>query len=127
MTFVFIDSFRSALVQVNEFAVIKSHEVQDGCMEIVDVQSIFYRVQTNVIGRAVSVSGADSSTGHPHGEAGGIVIAAVALLAHRSPTELAPPHDQRLIQKSALPQIGQQTGYREIHLPAHRRMILFDA
>ena len=53
-----------------------------------------------------------AAAGHPHGEAVGVVVAAVALLAHRRAAELAAPDDQRLVEQAAALQVVQQAGDR---------------
>ena len=57
----------------------------------------------------------ESPAGHPHGEAIGVVVAAVTLLGHRCATELAAPDDECVVKQPAPFQVFEQTGDRPVH------------
>ena len=57
-----------------ELGVVNAQAVQDGCMEVVDVDGIFGDVVAEFIGRAVCNSGLNSAAGQPIGEDVRIVI-----------------------------------------------------
>src|SRR5262249_12843457 len=62
------------------------------------------------VSRAVNRTWFDSATGHPHGEAVGIVVAAGAAFAHRSAAEFAAPDYERAIQQTAALQVFEKAG-----------------
>ena len=82
----------------DRFVVVESEQMQNRRVEIVYVQAILDCVQTNLVGRANGLAAFHSATRHPHRKAVGIVVAAVAFFAHRSPSKLAAPNHERLIQ-----------------------------
>ena len=59
------------------------------------------RVQADLVGRAVGHAALDAAAGHPDREAVGVVVAAVAALAHRRAAELAAPDHQRRVEQAA--------------------------
>src|SRR5690606_38060729 len=59
-----VDAFRTALMHVDELLVVEAHQVQDRRMQVVDVQAVFDSMQTDFVGRSVSVAGADAAAGH---------------------------------------------------------------
>src|SRR5690348_8933262 len=62
------------------------------------------------VGGAVAVSAFDAAAGHPHGEAAGVVIAAVVALAVGGAAELAAPDDQGVLEHVALLEVGEESG-----------------
>ena len=76
--------------------------VQDRRVDVANVQPVFDRVQADFVGGADRLPASDAAAGHPHGEAGRVVVAAVALFAHRRAAELAAPDDERLVEQAAL-------------------------
>src|SRR5579875_367292 len=97
--------FLAAVVQQCELAVIESETVQDGSVDVVDMDAIFDGIKPDNVGGAVGDSAFDAAAGHPHGKAKRIVIAAVAAFAHRCPAKLASPYNQRRIEQAATLQI----------------------
>ena len=65
-----------------------------------------------------TMPGLDAAAGHPHGEAVGVVVAAVAFLRHRRAAELAAPDDQGLVEQAAALQVLEQAGDRLVHRAA---------
>ena len=57
--------------------------------------------EAEVVGAADGVAGFHAAAGHPHGEAGGVVVAAIAFLAHGGAAELAAPDDEGFIEQAA--------------------------
>jgi hypothetical protein len=82
-----------AAVAVRQLLVIEPHEVEDGGVQVVDVHLAVDGGAAVLIGLAVAESLLDAAAGHPHGEAGGIVVAAVTVLAAGGAAELAAPDD----------------------------------
>ena len=60
--------------------------------------------------RAEGEAALDPAAGQEHAEAVGVVVAAVGLLAHRGPAELAAPDDQGLVEQPPALQVGDQGG-----------------
>ena len=82
---------RPAMVFESESFVIESHEVEYGGVQVVDVDLAFNAVVAEVVGHAVCDAPLHTASGHPHGEAVMIVLAAIAVLCVRRATELAAP------------------------------------
>ncbi len=98
---VHVDAFGAAFVGVHEAGVVDAHEVENGGVQVVDVQLVLDGAEAEVVGGADGGAGFDATARHPHREAGRIVVAAVAFLAHRRAAELTAPDDERLIEKAA--------------------------
>ena len=98
VAFVQVDPLGPSLVHVDDLGMIETKHRHDRGMDIMDVQLVFGGVETEFIGGADGLSSSRSTAGHPHGEAGGIVIAAVTFFAHGSASELATPDDQSFIK-----------------------------
>lgn len=64
-------------VTKSQLRVIEAQQLQESRMKIVDVDRVFYRLETKIIGRAVNISSAHTATRQPHCEAVMIVIATV--------------------------------------------------
>jgi hypothetical protein len=93
--FVLGRTFRAALVRVNQIPVVQTDQMQDRRMQIVHMQSIFDRMESDLVGAADGLSASDSTSGHPHGKAVGVVIATVSFFAHGCTTEFPTPDHQR--------------------------------
>ena len=102
----------AAAEAVGQPLVIHAQEMQDRRVQVVDLDLVFDGVITVVVGGAVDRAALDSAAGHPHGEAIGVVVAAVGPLGHRGAAELAAPDDQGAIEQAAGLQVGEQAGDR---------------
>ena len=86
--------------------------MQDGRVQIVDVNLVLDGVVSEFIRGAVDDAGLEAAAGHPHREAERIVIAAdflcvhIALRAWRT-AELAAAEHDRLVEQSAALQVLQ--------------------
>ena len=118
MAFIEIDPFGASLVHIDDFGVIETEQTKDRGMQIVDVNLVFDRMQTEFVGFADDLSAFYASTGHPHGETSRVVVPPVSFLAHRRTPEFSTPDDQRLVQKAAGLEVGDETDYGQIDLPA---------
>src|SRR5688572_20526822 len=94
--------FLPAVVQECQFAMADAEQVQDGGVDSADVHGVLGRVQAEFVGGAESEAAFDAAASHEHGEAVGIVIAAVAALAHRCSAKLSAPDYQGAIQQTAV-------------------------
>lgn len=79
-------------------------------MKVVDVQAILHGVKSEFIGCTDGLPASDAPTGHPHREAGGIVVTAVAFLAHGCATELASPHHEGLFEETSGVKVFEKAG-----------------
>ena len=91
----------AAGVAVGELFVIDAEQVEDGGVEVVDVHSIFNGVESDFVSGADDLSALDASAGHPHGEAGGVVVASVTFFGHGGAAKFSSPDDQCIVQKSS--------------------------
>ena len=80
------------LVFVNKAHVIEAHKVKDGCVKVMNVEFVFDGTKAEFIRCANGLAAFDASARHPHGEARGVVISAIAFFAHGSPAEFAAPY-----------------------------------
>ena len=67
----------AAGVSVGELQVVEPEQVQDGGVQVVDVDLVLSGVVAELIGRPISDSRLGSSAGQPHGESIGVVVTAV--------------------------------------------------
>ena len=82
---------------VDDGGAIETEEPEEGGVQVVDVDAVLDRVEAQVVGRPDGLAATDAASGKPHGETGGIVVAAVALLGHRGPSELAAPDHEGVV------------------------------
>ena len=114
-----------------ELFVIEAKKVEHRRMEVVHVYGLLGDVVAVVVGRAVAHTGLDPSTGEPHREAAGMVVATVVLsgqlaLAVDRPAELAPPDDQGVVEQAALLEVSDQPGDGAIDLLRQLAVVAFD-
>src|SRR5437660_9384002 len=84
--------------------------MEDGCMQIVDVDLLVNRVPPKLVGRPVDLAALDSAARQPHGEAEGVVLAAVFSFRSRRAAELSAPEHDRIFEKSPRLQVPQESG-----------------
>ena len=77
---------------------IESHEMQDGGMQVVDVNFVLHGGKAEFITLAVCHSTFNSTAGKPHREAMMIVVTSIAIFGHRSAAEFATPDDQSVLK-----------------------------
>ena len=100
----------AAGVAEGQLFVIHAQQVQQGGVEVVDVHAVLRRLEAEVVGLAVAHAAARAAAGQEHAETVRVVVATVAVLAHRRAPELAAPHDQRVFEQAALLQVAEQGG-----------------
>ena len=96
---------------------VDAEEVEDRGVEVVDVDLLIGRddVVTVVVGGAPGEPAPHASPSHEHGEAAGVMIAAVIGVGERPlgvdrAAKLSAPHHECLVQQSTLIEIGEQEG-----------------
>jgi len=100
-------------VAVSELFVVESHDVQDGGMEVVDVDQVFHNVVTDVVGFAVNHAAAYISAGQPAGERVGVMRAGFGSLAVLGPggaAEFGAEDEQGFFEQAPLFEVGDQGG-----------------
>ena len=97
-----------ALEFEGELLVVDAELVQDGSLEVVDVDMGLGDVEADVVGGPVGLADLDAATRHPDGKAVWVMIAAPTrfvvklTLQKRCATELTSPYDKRIIQQATL-------------------------
>ncbi len=119
-------SFGSSLVEINECIGIEADESEYRGVKIMNMESIFDCMESEVIGLAYYLASSDVTSREPHREAIRVVIAAVPLLGHRSPTKLAPPDNERLLQEPSAFQVGEEARNWLVHRRAVLSVIFLD-
>src|SRR5579871_2348533 len=101
----------SALEPVRQSGVIEAEQVKDGRVQVVDVDLVRRRIETELIAGADGGASFGAAAGQPHGKAIRMVVPAIAAaLNHRRPAELAAPDDERIVEQAALLQVGHKSG-----------------
>jgi hypothetical protein len=86
--------------------VIDAHQVQHGCIEIMDVNGVLYDVVGVVVGFTDRCAFFHTCSGEPDGEAAGMVVAAIILLGQcalrvHGAAKLPAPDDERILEQAA--------------------------
>ena len=113
---------------------IEAKQVQQRGVQVMDVDLILLRPETELVGRSVDVAALCAAAGQPHGEAVRIVVATVlagirtegAQLHNRRAPELAAPDHEGVVQHTALLEVGEQSGDRLIALPRQLAVVRLD-
>ena len=106
----------AALVAEGQLGVLDPQQVQQGRVQIVDVNRVFDDVEAELVGRPESDPRLDPAARHPHRESLRVVVASEAAsergagLDHGRPSEFATPDHKRVLEESALLQIHHQGG-----------------
>ena len=95
----------TALVAVREAEMIEADQMQDGGVQVVDVDFLFHGGAAELVGGAVDDAALDAAAGQPHREALAVVIAALAALRRQRAAELAALDHQHLSDQAARLQI----------------------
>jgi hypothetical protein len=83
--------------------------MQDGGVQVMNVQSILNGVQADFIRCPDGPAILHAASRHPHAEAIRVVVSTVPFFAPGRPSEFATPNDQRLLQRASAFEIRQQT------------------
>lgn len=100
----------SPLVLEGESLMVDPEEVENGGLQVVDMDGVFNDVNAIVVGLPVTEACFYATSGEPVGEAIGVMVSAVvgrsqfALAVYGSP-EFASPNDERVFQHAALLQV----------------------
>ena len=110
-----------------EPVVVDAEVVEDGGVEVADVNGVLDNVVTEIICGAVYEARLHAPAGHPDAEATGMVIAAVVLfrkfaLAINRTAELTSPDHKRVLQPAALLQLADTGGAPKFVSGTHLRL-----
>ena len=96
-------------IAVSQLFVIKPHQVKDGGMKVMDVDFVFDRFETEVIGCAVRSPLLYAGAEHPNGVGVRVVVTPEsALLVGRHAAEFRRPKDKRVLQQAARLEIANE-------------------
>ena len=114
------------LVAEGEPLMVEAQEPEHGGVEVVDVHGVLDDVVGELVGFAVDGPGPRAAAGHPHGEAAGVMVAAVVVVAQAAlridrPAELAAPDDEGLVEQPACLQVADQSPARLVDVAALAR------
>src|SRR2546425_63302 len=85
------EPFGPALMTVNQFGMIQAHQPENRRVDVVDMQAVLHRAKTQFVSLANDLSAFHATARHPHGKAGRIMVAAIALFAHRCAAKFPAP------------------------------------
>ena len=102
----------AARVAIRELLMVEAQEMEDRGMEVVHVNSVDCRGESELVGGAVHMAAANTTAGQPHRETVMIMVAAreSRQLGDGCTAELTAPEYQHLFEQPALFQIGQESG-----------------
>ena len=95
-------------------------------MQVVDRDAIFDGFEAEFVRGAVADAALEAAAGHEHGEAVGVMVAAVAAFGDRRAAELAAPDDGGFVQQSAALEVADEGGRGLIHVGTAAAKILVD-
>lgn len=101
----------SPLELIGEAGVVEAQEMQQGGVQVVDVDGIFSNIETEFVARAIGKAALNTAPSHPERKSVGMMVSAiVAPLHHRGSAELPAPDDDRVIEQPALFEIADEGG-----------------
>ena len=95
-----------SLPAVGQLFVVEPQAMQNGGLQVVDVDRILHRVKAEFVGRAVGDPRLDAAAGQPHGECLRVMVSAQFAaqggirLDHRRTAELPAPNHQRFVKQT---------------------------
>ncbi len=106
----------AALGAEGEALVVEAEAVEEGGLDIVDVDGVLDDIVAEFVGGAVDGAGLNAAAGHPHGEGFGVVVAAAGAAEggvafdHGGAAEFAAPDDEGFVEEAALFEVGDEGG-----------------
>src|SRR3954471_4431066 len=82
-----------------QFLVVQPKQVQKGGVQVMNMNTIFHCVKTELVALTQNMAGFDAAARHPHGKSIDVVIAAggIAVLAHGRSAEFTAPDHERVL------------------------------
>ena len=107
----------TALVAIGEAFVVDAELMEDGSLQVVDVNGVLGNVDAVIVGLAVGDTPTHSATGEPVGEAVGMMVAAIGslgelALAVNGAAKFSAPDNESIVEHAALP-----VSYTHLTLP----------
>ena len=107
------ESHVETLEFIAQATVVDAQTVQDGGIQVVDVNGVFDDVVTKVVGLAIDHAGLDSAAGHPDGKTLRMMVAAIVFtgeitLAVDGPAKLSTPDNESIFEQAALLEVLNQ-------------------
>ena len=124
------EAILAALEAVGEGFMVDAELVKDSCLDIMNVDWVFYYVESEVVRNPVNVPFLDSSSSHPHRKGLPMVIASVgirlgiALSVDRS-SEFTSPNNQGIVKQSSLFQVHNKRRARLVRVTGGDRKPFF--
>ena len=115
----------TATVAIGESFVVDAHQVQDGGVEIVDVDRFLDRPDAVFVRGAVDITAFHAGTGQPGREGPVVMLAArgIGRIVERRAAELCGPDDEHVVQHTSLLQILEQACDWLIHLRSQSSVV----
>lgn len=111
---------------VSEAFVVQPQQVQDGGVQVMQVNFIACGKVSEFVGRPVPLTSFDAAPGEEHGVSDIVVVTSVRALRDGRSSEFAAPDQQRVIQHAALLQVQDQGGDRLVDLHGVLAMVVSD-
>src|SRR5262249_47360737 len=116
----------AAAISIRQLLVIQTEQVENGRVQVMDVDAVVDGVHAELVGRAVHQTALDAAAGQERGEAGMMVIAAglaiLGGLSVRRAAEFAAPDDQGLIEQAAPLEVAEECRRRAVAVGAELAM-----
>lgn len=104
----------AAAVAEGELLVVETHQVENGGVQIMDMDLLVNGGEAEFVGGAVGQATLDAAAGHPDAEAVMVVVASIASLGGGSSAKFTSPEYQGVFEQTALLQVHEQGGDRLI-------------
>src|SRR5205823_711104 len=101
--------------------------VQKSGVQIVDGDALVDGTEAELVRGAVAGPALEAAAGHEHGEAVGVVVAAVTAFGNGGAAEFASPDDSGLAQEAAAFEVADERGGGAVHVGAAAAQVLVDA
>src|SRR5690349_8033426 len=100
----FREAFFPAKVEVGKLVLVQAELIQNGGMQIPEVDAVCHGVDTQIVGGADYGAAFDTASRHPPGESGGAVVPSqriwIAAFRQSCSSKLASPHHKRRLQQT---------------------------
>src|SRR5262245_49772584 len=86
-------------VAIGQALMVKSHQVKNGGVEVMHVNSILDGSKTEFIGGPIDQAALHAAAGQPHREPNTVMVATLGSFRRRRATKFAAPNDQRVFKQ----------------------------
>ena len=107
-------ALEAPVVEVGQFHVVQTQQMQNGRMDVVYVSTALDCAKADFVRSSDGLAALHSASRHPDRKSPRVMIPPFALLIERCAAKLAAPDHQRRVQQPARLQIRQQPGDRPI-------------